>query len=291
MTEIDIDHLQGWVGRKQSVEDTIARNPAAALAATLDHKQLPRSGDPLPPLWHWVYFTPLALQSELGGDGHPRLGGFMPPVPLPRRMWAGGRLRFLSDIRIGDVVAKETEITKVTLKSGQQGALVFVTVRHRLSTKAGVALEEDQDIVYREPTPPKPAGTGKLAAPATGAPAAREPALWRDPIEPDPTLLFRYSALTFNAHRIHYDQPYARYVEGYPGLVVHGPLIATLLADRMLAHVPGTLSEFSFRAQKPLFVDAPFNVCGQSDGAGSYNLWAESPDGSKAMTATACLRS
>lgn len=279
MPDIDIQHLQTWVGRKETVVDMIARNPAASLAATLDRETLPATGDPLPPLWHWLYFTPLAPQSQIGIDGHPRLGGFMPPVPLPRRMWAGGRLRFPGTILLGEEVSKETEIAKVSLKSGQQGALVFVTLIHRLSTKRGLAIEEEQDIVYREPSP---AGT----APATTGPAGElKPALWRDAVATDPVLLFRYSALTFNAHRIHYDLPYAQIEEGYPGLVVHGPLTATLLAERLLAHVKGRLTEFSFRGQKPLFVGNPLALCGRAE-TDVYALWAEGPDG-EAMSATA----
>ena len=156
MTEINIEYLRGWIGRKERLRDVIARNPAAALAATLDHEAPPQYGDPLRPLWHWVYFTPLARQSELGTDGHPRLGGFMPPVPLPRRMWAGGRIRFHTPLRIGDDVTKETEIMNVAHKAGRQGNLVFVTVRHRLSTASELAIEEEQDIVYRGPVPGQP---------------------------------------------------------------------------------------------------------------------------------------
>lgn len=281
MPDIDIQHLQTWIGRKEKVVETIARHPAAALAATLDRETLPRPGDPLPPLWHWIYFTPLARQSQIAADGHPRLGGFMPPVPLPRRMWAGGRLRFPGAIQIGEEVSKETEISKVSLKSGQQGALVFITLTHRLSTKRGLAIEEEQDIVYREPSP---AAGPTTAAPQ--APAAAQPALWRDPVTTDPVLLFRYSALTFNAHRIHYDLPYAREEEGYPGLVVHGPLTATLLAERLLSHVPGRLEEFSFRGQKPLFAGNPLAICGRAEGE-AHALWAEGPDGAAAMAATA----
>jgi 3-methylfumaryl-CoA hydratase len=294
VADIDIEHLQTWVGRRQTSEETLSPTPARALAATLDHERFPDSGDPLPPLWHWIYFTPLAPQSELGADGHPKLGVFMPPIPFPRRMWAGGRLTFLAPFRIGERAQRETELLKVSLKSGQQGALLFVTLRHRLSTSGGLAIEEEQDIVYREPTDQKTS----TAAPETAAKSDQKshqkldqkpaPALWRDPVHPSPTLLFRYSALTFNAHRIHYDLPYARDVEGYPGLVVHGPLTATLLADRLAAHVGGRLTSFSFRGQRPLFAGVDFTLCGDKDGD-AYKLWAETPDGAVAMSATATV--
>lgn len=285
MAEVDIQHLQTWVGRRQTSEETLAPTPARALAATLDHGRLPDVGDPLPPLWHWLYFTPLAPQSELGADGHPKLGSFMPPIPFPRRMWAGGRLIFLAPLLIGARAQRETEILKVSLKSGQQGALLFVTLRHRVTSDRGLAIEEEQDIVYREP------GDAPSAPAAPVGEAARAPALWRDFARPEPTLLFRYSALTFNAHRIHYDLPYARDVEGYPGLVVHGPLTATLLADRLAAHVRGRLASFSFRGQRPLFSGTPFALCGDRDReqAESYRLWAETPEGAVAMSATASV--
>lgn len=206
----------------------------------------------------------------------------MPPVPLPRRMWAGGRLRFLAPLRLGETVRRETEILKVSLKTGRQGALVVVTLRHTLSGKRGVAIEEEQDLVYRE--------SGGEAPPAP-PPASPQVASWRDEAIPDPALLFRYSALTFNAHRIHYDAAYATGVEGYPGLVVHGPLTATLLADRLAAHFEGPLTAFSFRGVRPLFVGAPVALCGrpQNGGPGVFELWAETPEGAVAMSATASV--
>jgi 3-methylfumaryl-CoA hydratase len=284
MTEINIEHLKTWIGRKQQFRDVICLNPAAALAATLDHDEAPRYGDPLRPLWHWVYFTPLARQSKLGTDGHPRLGGFMPPVPLPRRMWAGGRLRFLAAIRVGDDVVKETEIVNVAHKPGRKGDLVFVALRHRLSTPHGLAIEEEQDIVYREPFSGPPAAATE--APTAGPERAKS-ALWRVPFEADAKLLFRYSALTFNAHRIHYDAPYAKNEEGYLDLVVHGPLTATLLVDRLLVNAPGRLTEFAFRGQSPLFAGKIFYLCGESGDRAHFDLWAEAPDGQTAMSATA----
>lgn len=283
MTAIDIEHLRGWIGRSETQRQQIAAEPAAALAATLDHDRGPASGEALPPLWHWIYFTPRARQSDLGVDGHPKLGGFMPPVPLPRRMWAGGRLVFNAPILIGDYVERTSEIIGVEGKQGSQGDLVFVTVAHRLSTPRGLAIEEEQDLVYRAPG-------GPISMPAAHSPAEPAPAAWRDPAVPGPALLFRYSALTFNAHRIHYDLPYAREEEGYPGLVVQGPLTATLLADRLAAHVRGRLARFAFRGRAPLFAGSPMSLCGQpGEAPGDYALWAEGPDGGPAMTADATV--
>lgn len=270
---IDIDHLQSWIGRTEKARDVIAPGHAARMASLLD-RPAPAPGDPLPPLWHWTYFTPDAPQSQIGLDGHPRRGGFLPPVPLPRRMWAGGRLSFHAPIHIGEDVTRISEILSVTEKTGRQGALVFLTVRHSLSNAAGLAIEEEQDIVYRE------ASTTARPGPVTEV----APADWRDPLDPDPVLLFRYSALTFNAHRIHYDLPYATDEEGYPGLVVHGPLTATLLMEGFVRHT-GTLPRtYSFRGQAPLFAGGSMALCGRASDAG-HELWAEGPGGYTAMIA------
>lgn len=282
MADIDIDHLRSWIGRKEQAEDVVTWRPAAALAATLDYATLPKVGDALPPLWHWVYFTPLARQSELREDGHRRLGDFMPPIPLPRRMRAGGRFKFFDSLRIGDQVTCETEITDVTAKVGRQGALVFITLLRRYLTARGPAIEEVESAVYREAV----TGAPKASKPEAVA-LERAPADWRDPITATPSFLFRYSALTFNSHRIHYDAPYAREQEGYPGLVVHGPLTATLLLERLAAHVPGTVREFSFRGELPLFAGDEFSLCGRKEADGGYALWAETPTGAPAMTGSA----
>jgi 3-methylfumaryl-CoA hydratase len=236
----------------------------------------------LPPLWHWLYFLPSYRQSEVGPDGHAKRGGFLPPVPLPRRMWAGSRLEWLKPIAIGDEVSRESRIASVTPKSGRSGALVFVVVRHELSTAAGLALTEEHDIVYRELAP-----AGAESAAPKAAPSAV--ALWTRRIVPDAVLLFRYSALTFNSHRIHYDRRYVTEVEGYPGLIVHGPLLATLLVDLLRRQRPGVaLKRFEFRALAPLFDVAPFDVCGRpEDERGEVLLWAQGADGTLAMRATA----
>lgn len=283
---IDVEGLRAWVGRREVAEDVVAPVPMAALAATLDRDDPPpAAGDPLPPLWHWLHFLPLHRASELGPDGHAARGGFLPPVPLPRRMWAGGRLEFRRPLRVGDAVRRTSTVADVGLKEGRTGPLVFVLVRHEIATAGGdVALVEEHDIVYRDP--PRAAGE---AAPPPGRPA-REDAAWRREVRPDDVLLFRYSALTFNGHRIHYDRRYATGVEGYPGLVVHGPLVATLLADLARRHEPRPLRTFRFRALRPLFDTAPFAVCGapSPDGSG-LALWARAPDGSAAMEAEAGL--
>jgi 3-methylfumaryl-CoA hydratase len=282
MTVAQRDSLQQWVGRTETQTDTIEPRPVTLLSATLDRDDPPPSaGDMLPPLWHWLFFLPVYRHSEAGPDGHARRGGFLPPVPLPRRMWAGSRLEWMRPLRIGDSVTRVSRIVSITNKHGASGELVFVVVRHELSTTAELALVEEHDIVYRD-----------LAAPGAGAmPRAPEAARWTRRIVPDDVLLFRYSALTFNSHRIHYDRRYATEVEGYPGLVVHGPLLATLLTDLLRRHGAGeTLSRFEFRARRPLFDIAPFDVCGMPDVTGkTMSLWAQDADGALAMQATATL--
>jgi 3-methylfumaryl-CoA hydratase len=282
MTVAQGDSLQQWVGRTETQTDTIEARPVTLLSATLDRDDPPSSaGDILPPLWHWLFFLPSYRHSEAGPDGHARRGGFLPPVPLPRRMWAGSRLEWARPLHIGDAVTRVSRIVSITNKHGASGELVFVVVRHELSTTAGLALVEEHDIVYRD-----------LVAPGTSAtPRAPEAARWTRRIVPDDVLLFRYSALTFNSHRIHYDRRYVTEVEGYPGLVVHGPLLATLLTDLLRRHGTGeTLSRFEFRARRPLFDIAPFDVCGLPDANGkTVSLWAQDADGGLAMQATAIL--
>ena len=237
--------LQDWVGRTREVADTIQPWPVRAFAATLDRPLPAVPGDPLPELWHWLYFLPTAPQSELGPDGHPRRGGFLPPVELDRRMWAGGRLSFHAPLRVGDAVRQRSEILKVAEKDGRAGRMVFVTVRHATSSERGLAVEEEQDIVYV-------AMPERWEAPAPVPPPAG--ARWREVVAVDPVLLFRFSALTFNGHRIHFDLPYATEVEKYPGLVVHGPLQAMLLMDLASRNRPGRRpAQFTFRGVRPLF--------------------------------------
>jgi 3-methylfumaryl-CoA hydratase len=274
------DPLAAWLGRTEERHDTVTPTPIAALAATLDRDDPPpRPGSPLPPLWHWLYFLPLQRQSEIGPDGHPRRGGFLPPVTLPRRMWAGGRLSFLRPLRVGDAMTRTSRVASIASKQARSGPLVFVTVEHTIATAAGVALREEHDIVYRDLPAP---GTSTIPAPAPSDERfARQ-------IVPDDVLLFRYSALTFNGHRIHYDRRYASEAEGYPGLIVHGPLIATLLVDLLRRERPeATLARFDFKALSPLFDLDAFSVCGRPDGERRFALWARSAEGALAMQASA----
>jgi 3-methylfumaryl-CoA hydratase len=275
-----LESLRDWIGRSQECDDTITPGPLAGLAALLDSEQLPVPAGEVPPLGHWLYFLDYPRQSQLGPDGHARRGDFLPPVPLPRRMWAGGRFEFMRPLRVGERVRRRTVIGDVTHKQGRSGDLVFVRVDHEISGEEGPALREAHDIVYRSPPSPKSAADSAAAAASED-----EPADWRREIHPDPVMLFRYSALTFNSHRIHYDREYCREAEGYPGLVVHGPLTGTLLVDLFLRENPGArVRAYSFRALRPLFDTHPFAVCGRPTDKGAV-LWALTPDGAKAMSA------
>ncbi len=278
--------LSSWVGRTQERVDWVNPNRLAAWSATLDRDDpFPREGDPVPPSFHWTLFPPLARQSELGPDGHARRGGFLPPVPLPRRMWAGSRIRFHQPLRVGERVAQTSTVEKVEEKRGRAGALVFVTVRHGLSTAAGPAIEEEQDIVYREAPAP---GAAAPAGPVEKAPRGA----WRREIVPDDVLLFRYSALTFNGHRIHYDRRYVTAEEGYAGLVVHGPLIATLLLDLVRRERPeATVERFRFKGLRPTVDTSPFTVEGApGDSEKHLRLWSTDGQGQTAMEAEAWIR-
>ena len=279
--------LKTWIGRTETVEDTVTPTPYAALSAVLDRSpERPPAGTPLPPLWHWLYFLPLHRQSEIGADGHAKRGGFLPPVPLPRRMWAGSQLEFHAPLAVGDAIVRRSTIADVTEKSGRAGALVFVKVRHEISRRAEAspAITEHHDIVYREMPKPGDAPPAAQPAPANAA--------WEKPWTADDVLLFRYSALTFNGHRIHYDRRYVTEVEGYPGLVVHGPLLATLMIDLLRDHAAGAeVATYEFRALRPTFDIAPFEVCGtpSADNRGA-SLWVQDLEGRLAMSATATLR-
>jgi len=282
----DIDPT-AWIGRTEKAADTVTPTPVRALTATLDHPAAPvPAGTPLPPLWHWLYFLPVHQQSEIGPDGHARRGGFLPPVELPRRMWAGGRFEFHSLIRVGDQIVRTSTIDNVTSKVGRTGPLVFVTVRHevRANGAADPALVEFHDIVYRDAKRPGDVEPSPQRA-ETGA-------AWQREIVPDDVLLFRYSALTFNGHRIHYDRKYVTEVEGYPGLIVHGPLIATLLMDLVRRNQPAAdVATFRFKAVRPTFDLHPFRVKGQLEDDGrTIRLWAQDHEGWLTMDATATLR-
>src|SRR5690349_5562267 len=284
MTATTSADLARWIGKTETVDDTVTATPYAALAATLDRAaERPPAGTSLPPLWHWVYFLPLYRQSEVGPDGHAKRGGFLPPVPLPRRMWAGSQFEFNAPLRVGDHIRRVSTIAEVTEKSGRTGPLVFVKVRHEITAneQSSPSIVEFHDIVYREA--PKP---GDTAPPPRRSPESN--ACQRHWV-PDDVLLFRYSALTFNGHRIHYDRKYVTEVEGYPGLIVHGPLIATLLLDLLRWQLPeANVTRYQFRAVRPLFDIHPFDVCGEPAADGkSFQLWAKDHEGWLAMESTA----
>jgi 3-methylfumaryl-CoA hydratase len=280
-------NLQEWIGKSEAVSDIATATPYAALAATLDRApERPPFGTPLPALWHWLYFLPLHRQSEIGPDGHAKRGGFLPPVPLPRRMWAGSQFEFHKPLRVGDNLTRVSTIHDVTEKSGRTGTLVFVKVRHeiRRGDDSDIALTEFHDIVYREASKPDDVAPPPKAAPSSGT--------WEKQWVPDDVLLFRYSALTFNGHRIHYDRRYVTEVEGYPGLIVHGPMIATLLLDLLRHQLPDAeVARYEFRAVRPVFDINHFFVCGepQPDGK-TFRLWARDHDGWLTMDATAVIR-
>lgn len=277
-------HMQSWTGRTEIFSDEITAAPVRGLSATLDRDDaLPVKGTVLPPLWHWLYFLPHHRQSQIGADGHAERGGFLPPVPLPRRMWAGGRVHWeqANPLRVGEAVQRTSRIVSITHKAGRTGDLVFVLVRHEVHNAQGLALTEEHDIVYR---------AAAQAGDAVPSPQAAETgAQWQRKVTPDDVLLFRYSALTFNGHRIHYDRRYVTEVEGYPGLIVHGPLIATLLVDlvRREKHA-AVLKSFTFKALRPTFDLHPFVLNGQpcEDGKGA-RLWAQDHEGWLTMQASA----
>ncbi|MCW5648629.1 MAG: MaoC family dehydratase N-terminal domain-containing protein [Ramlibacter sp.] len=279
-----LTHLQSWQGRTETLHDEVTAAPVRALSATLDRDDTPPvRGTVLPPLWHWLYFLPHARQSEIGPDGHARRGGFLPPVPLPRRMWAGGRLHWHQPLKVGDAVRRVSSIESVTHKAGRTGDLVFVVVRHEVHNAQGLALTEAHDIVYRAAARPED--------PVPPPVAARADAAWSRDLTPDDVLLFRYSALTFNGHRIHYDRQYVTKEEGYPGLIVHGPLIATLLVDLVRRQRPdAVLRTFDFKAVRPTFDPHPFRVCGKPSADGqAVDLWAQDHAGWLTMQASATL--
>ena len=293
-------HLQTWQGRSETLEDLITPAPLRALSATLDREDpLPVAGTALPALWHWLFFLPHHRQSEIGPDGHAKRGGFLPPVPLPRRMWAGGRLQWHAPLRVGDVVKRVSTIQSVTHKSGRTGDLLFVLVKHEVHNAQGLCLTEEHDIVYRpaaqpgDPVPAPVAASSLLAQGEMQAQGKPLGELWQRDIAPDDVLLFRYSALTFNGHRIHYDRTYVTEVEGYPGLIVHGPLIATLLVDLVRRHTDRPIQRFEFKALRPTFECGDqriLRVNGQPQADGKHvRLWAQDHEGWLTMQATAEL--
>lgn len=258
---------QDWVGRSQTLRDTAGAFPARALALTLNHDngQKLAEGDPVPAIWTWMNFLPLSLMSEVGSDGHPQRGGFTPPIDLPRRMWAGSRCTFEAPVRIGDSVERRSTITKIAEKSGAAGPMVLMTTTHEVRANGALAMREEQDIAF-------------IAIPERfkpPAPTPLPPCEWREKVTVDPVMLFRFSALTFNGHRIHYDLSYATEVERYPGLVVHGPLQAIMLYDAALRHAPkgARPAQFQFRGMRPLFDFDAITLNGRAGDSGEMHVY------------------
>ena len=282
MTESIIDNtaLQAWIGRRETRIDVISPVPVAGLSATLDYP-VTRAGEGelLPPLWHWLFFLAAPAASELDGDGHARRGGFMPPVRLPRRMWAASDVDFVEPVRVGDVLQRVSSIEAIEPKKGRSGELVFVTLLHEVSREGRLAISERQRLVYR--------GTAANVNENPSIQAAPAQPQWSYSITPDPILLFRYSALTFNSHRIHYDRDYATKEEGYDGLVVQGPMTAMMLLDALLREVPDIQPKsFRFRGIRPLLDGNCIELQGRRDEK-SAELWALDAGGALAMTAAA----
>lgn len=278
MTDVDIDYLKSWIGRERSITDIITPRLASSLNAVLDIDKPVAPGKPAPVGIHWCLAPDIAPMSQIGPDGHPARGSFLPPVPFPRRMWAGGELTFSDDFRIGDEVVRRSTIEDVVLKTGRSGEMIFVTVRHRYSTPRGEALDERQDLVFRKL---EAAGSG-------GQPAAATPpqtAVHTRKIEANPVLLFRYSAITFNGHRIHYDEPYVKNEENYPGLIFHGPLQANLLLDLATELRNGEVPQnFAFRSVHPLFAGGRISLNARPQESGT-SLWVADQAGGVTMIA------
>ncbi|MEM9635058.1 MAG: MaoC family dehydratase N-terminal domain-containing protein [Pseudomonadota bacterium] len=277
--EQDIDHLRSWIGRKDSASQVLSETLVDQFNATFDRSFQAELGAAAPLLIHFCLAPPTAPTQELGQDGHPARGSFLPPVPLPRRMWAGGEFLFDGDIRVGDLVTRVSTVKDVVMKQGRTGQLCFVTVEHEISAAGDLAMTERQDIVYRQAQTVSAPVSETATAPVTIAEHSRR-------ITPSAAYLFRYSAMTFNAHRIHYDRDYVRDVENYPGLIVHGPLQATLLCQ-FAADIKGERpAKFRFRSTSPLFDTDDFTINAASTQDG-LTLWTARPDGPIAMEAHA----
>ncbi|WP_029355643.1 MaoC family dehydratase N-terminal domain-containing protein [Bosea sp. 117] len=266
-----MEGIESWIGRTETATTRLDGWPLAGLMATLDLDAAVDDGAILPPTAHWLYFQPSAPQSMLGEDGHPQRGGFLPPIELPRRMWAASEIAYHLPLRVGDVIEKRSCIADVSVKQGRSGTLAFVTVTHDYVRNGTVLLSEAQKLVYRDAPAP-----GEPAPPPQPTP---EGGLWSHPATPDSRMLFRYSAVTFNAHRIHYDAPYAVEIEGYPGIVVHGQLTATLLIHALIKEKPEMrIGSYAFRAVRPIFAGTPIRLEGKADGNG-FRLWARDETG------------
>ena len=280
----DLAKLKEWIGQKESDIDYVTVPAVHRLAATLDRDDpMPRMGDPLPAGWHQILFPRVVRHSQIGADGHPQRGDFLPPVPLPRRMFAGKRTTFHADLQVGDAVRRDSVIHDVNIKQGRTGTMVFVTVKTELTTPRGLAITEEQDIVYREA--PAPGAPPQPPQPAPGR------AVWSRTVTPDPVMLFRYSALTFNGHRIHYDLPYVTQVEGYPGLVMNGGLTTLLVFELARTHASTPIRHIASRNVRALFVNQPIALGGEpAADHRATKLWALNPDGALALTAEAEFR-
>ena len=285
MAKVDIDALRKHIGRRTEDHDIATRAPLAGMAATFDRAEgAPGEGEPVPPGWHWAYFWAMSPRDELGLDGLPTEDAVMPKMPFPRRMFAGANLSFHAPMRIGEKIRRETELTDLSLRSGASGNLIFATTTMRIFGPGGLAMVDERHGVFREEVP---AGA-KTVPPKREAPPADTP--WRRTVEVDVVTLFRYSAVTFNPHRIHYDRPYATGVEGYPGLIVHGPFVQQCLLDFCRDHNPGRrIAKFDMRARAPLFDTAPFTLAGRPTGEKTCELWAVTPEGTIAMSAAVTL--
>lgn len=275
-------NLTDWIGRTTELRCWLDPWRAQALHATLDSTgPIPDDGAPLLPGCHWTYFLETAPSNELGPDGHPRRGGFLPPVPLPRRMWGGSRLEFFAPLALGESARRISRVLGVEEKSGRSGRLCFVTVEHEFHGAQGLAIREQQDIVYRD------VATGGSAPPPQTAPVD---APWQRAWRFDSPRLFRYSAITFNSHKIHYDREYVTKEEGYPGLVVHGPLLATLMLELVRANTDRRLRRFEFRAMAPVFDGQSIQACGKPDGD-RVEVWIRGASGAMHMRGNVVLAS
>ncbi|HJO12094.1 MAG: MaoC family dehydratase N-terminal domain-containing protein [Gammaproteobacteria bacterium] len=281
---LDNEHLQQWIGNTQEQTDILTPAPVEAMAATLNRADMETiPGTALPPLWHWLYFLAPAHHDQLAEDGHAKKGDFLPPVPLPRRMWAGSLFEFHHPLSVGDHVQRKSTIKRIDIKKGRSGELAFVCVHHQISDSAGVAISEEHNIVYRD-NPPQTSASSN----STDGKTADKEAQHSKTITPDPVLLFRYSALTFNGHRIHYDRNYTTRFEGYPGLIVHGPLLAIFMVELLRERMPEVaMTGFQFRAMRPVFDINPFTVCLCQSSEERVELWVQDHDGLLCMQASA----
>lgn len=282
---LNIEQFKPWINKSEQAQEELSLWPVHNMMAALDvnPSQWPTIGDDLPATAHWNYFVPRVVQSKIDVDGHPVRGDFLPPIPLPRRMWAGSRIQYHQPMKMGQTIQKTSTIKDIKIKEGKSGSLAFVTVKHEYQNSSGLALTEEQDLVYRDPPPSMTSIPERNPAPT--------PAQWTQSVATSTPLLFRYSSVTFNAHKIHYDEPYAKEVEGYPGLVVHGQLIATfLLQSLQQAHPEKTLASFNFKAVSPLFCGETLQAQGALSPEGA-DLWACTDQGGLTMQANVTWQS